>query len=78
MCFGFSTSSLLIQGRGGFISYSILTKIVDVVISINYNLFFIDIHNRTNQHSCADPNNHCDMILQYMCGDNVRNGITTQ
>ena len=33
---------------------------------------------RTIQHSCADQNNHCDMILQYMCGDNVRNGITTQ
>ncbi|XP_058950306.2 protein DD3-3 [Pocillopora verrucosa] len=32
----------------------------------------------TNQHSCADPNNHCDMILQYMCGDDVRDGITTQ
>lgn len=32
----------------------------------------------TIQHSCADQNNHCDMILQYMCGDNVRNGITTQ
>lgn len=32
----------------------------------------------TIQHSCADPNNHCEMILQYMCGDNVRNGITTQ
>ncbi|XP_078384681.1 protein DD3-3-like [Oculina patagonica] len=32
----------------------------------------------TNQHSCGDPNNHCDMILQYMCGDNVRDGITTQ
>lgn len=32
----------------------------------------------TNQHSCADPNNHCEMIFQYLCGDNVRNGITTQ
>ena len=36
------------------------------------------LHCRTNQHSCADPNNHCEMIFQYFCGDNVRNGITTQ
>lgn len=26
----------------------------------------------TNQHSCNDPNNHCNIVLQYMCGDNVR------
>lgn len=32
----------------------------------------------TNQHSCADPNNHCEMIFQYMCGDSVRDGTTTQ
>jgi hypothetical protein len=32
----------------------------------------------TNQHSCADPNNHCEQIVQYMCGDLVRDGATTQ
>ncbi|XP_001628323.2 protein DD3-3 [Nematostella vectensis] len=32
----------------------------------------------TNQHSCGDPNNHCEMVMQYMCGENVRDGVTTQ
>ena len=31
----------------------------------------------TNQHSCGDPNNHCEQILQYMCDDNVRDGTST-
>lgn len=32
----------------------------------------------TNQHSCGDQNSHCQLILQYMCGDLVRDGTTTQ
>ncbi|XP_059178744.1 protein DD3-3-like [Physella acuta] len=32
----------------------------------------------TNQHSCNNPNNHCELILQYMCADTVRDGATTQ
>ena len=32
----------------------------------------------TNQHSCNDPNNNCDIILQYMCSDDVRDGATTR
>jgi len=32
----------------------------------------------TNQHSCGDQNNHCEQILQYMCGDLVRDGATTK
>ena len=32
----------------------------------------------TNQHSCNDPNNNCDIILQYMCQDDVRDGATTR
>ena len=32
----------------------------------------------TNQHSCGDQNNHCEQILQYMCGDQVRDGATTK
>ncbi|CAB4024110.1 DD3-3-like [Paramuricea clavata] len=32
----------------------------------------------TNQHSCGDQNTHCEIILQYMCGDLVRDGTTTQ
>ena len=32
----------------------------------------------TNQHSCADPNNNCEVIIQYMCEDNVRDGASTQ
>ncbi|XP_071960552.1 protein DD3-3-like [Antedon mediterranea] len=31
----------------------------------------------TNQHSCGDQNNHCEIILQYMCGDWIRDGTTT-
>ncbi|XP_074661734.1 protein DD3-3-like [Tubulanus polymorphus] len=30
----------------------------------------------TNQHSCNNPNNHCEHIIQYMCGENVRDGST--
>uniref|UniRef100_A0A0B7ALW1 Protein DD3-3 n=3 Tax=Arion vulgaris TaxID=1028688 RepID=A0A0B7ALW1_9EUPU len=32
----------------------------------------------TNQHSCQNPNCHCDIILQYMCDNQVRDGATTQ
>ena len=32
----------------------------------------------TNQHSCNDPNNNCEIIIQYMCGDNLRDGTTTR
>lgn len=31
----------------------------------------------TNQHSCGDANSHCELVLQYMCGDHVRDGTTT-
>ncbi|XP_047136229.1 protein DD3-3 isoform X1 [Hydra vulgaris] len=31
----------------------------------------------TNQHSCGGPNANCDIILQYMCSDNLRDGYTT-
>ncbi|XP_031549697.1 protein DD3-3-like [Actinia tenebrosa] len=31
-----------------------------------------------NQHSCNDRNNHCELVLQYMCGDLVRDGTTTE
>ena len=32
----------------------------------------------TNQHSCGDQNSHCEQIVQYMCGDLVRDGVTIQ
>jgi len=32
----------------------------------------------TNQHSCGTSNNHCELILQYMCDDKIRDGSTTQ
>ena len=32
----------------------------------------------TNQHSCNDPNNNCEIIIQYMCGDNLRDGTITR
>jgi len=28
----------------------------------------------TNQHSCGGPNNNCELVMQYMCDDNMRNG----
>jgi hypothetical protein len=32
----------------------------------------------TNQHSCGNPNNNCDIILQYYCDANItRDGLTT-
>lgn len=31
----------------------------------------------TNQHSCGNPNNHCELIIQYMCGDLLRDGSVT-
>ena len=32
----------------------------------------------TNQHSCNDPNNNCNIIVQLMCQDDVRDGATTR
>jgi len=31
----------------------------------------------TNQHSCGNVNNHCELVFQYMCGDLIRDGTTT-
>ena len=31
----------------------------------------------TNQHSCGDPNNNCEIVFQYMCDDNLRDGAST-
>ena len=31
----------------------------------------------TNQHSCGDANNHCEIVFQYMCADTIRDGATT-
>ena len=31
---------------------------------------------RTNQHSCMNPNAHCELVIQYMCGDLVRDGAS--
>jgi len=30
----------------------------------------------TNQHQCGGPNNNCELVVQYMCGEKVRNGIS--
>jgi plastocyanin len=32
----------------------------------------------TNQHSCGGPNNNCELIVQYMCDDRLRDGTTTK
>jgi len=31
----------------------------------------------TNQHSCANPKALCNIVIQYMCGSQVRDGATT-
>ena len=31
----------------------------------------------TNQHSCGEENNECQIILQFMCADSIRDGNTT-
>ena len=28
----------------------------------------------TNQHSCGDPNSHCNIVYQYMCDPRLRDG----
>jgi len=30
----------------------------------------------TNQHQCGGDNNNCELVVQYMCSDKLRNGIT--
>jgi len=30
----------------------------------------------TNQHSCGGPNNNCELIIQYMCDDRIRDGTS--
>jgi len=32
----------------------------------------------TNQHACNNPKVHCNIIIQYMCGEEVRDGVTTE
>ena len=32
---------------------------------------------RTNQHGCGNEWNNCEIVLQYMCSDNIRDGTTT-
>jgi len=31
----------------------------------------------TNQHGCGNEWNNCEIVLQYMCNDNIRDGTTT-
>jgi len=31
----------------------------------------------TSQHSCGQENNHCELVIQFMCADSVRDGNTT-
>jgi hypothetical protein len=31
----------------------------------------------TNQHSCANPHAHCDLVIQYMCSESLRDGTVT-
>ncbi|XP_065192405.1 protein DD3-3-like [Sycon ciliatum] len=37
-----------------------------------------DVHFEwTNQHSCGNENNHCELIIQYHCDSTIRDGSTT-
>ena len=36
----------------------------------------VSLSSRTNQHSCGDVNNNCELILQYMCDPQIRDGAT--
>jgi hypothetical protein len=31
----------------------------------------------TNQHECSGVNNECNIVMQYMCADELRDGVTT-
>ena len=31
----------------------------------------------TNQHACNNPKVHCNIVIQYLCGDEVRDGTVT-
>ena len=31
----------------------------------------------TNQHSCGEVNNHCEIVVQYMCDSRIRDGART-
>nr|XP_039264371.1 protein DD3-3-like [Styela clava] len=54
------------NARGGY-NVGSLYYYVDSELSVEW----------TNQHSCGDLNNHCEVILQYMCSDTLRDGIST-
>ena len=41
------------------------------------NHWYVLFKRRTNQHSCGGPNNHCNIVIQYTCGDMMRDGTTT-
>merc|ERR1712125_164095 len=32
----------------------------------------------TAQHACNNPKVHCNVVIQYLCGDEVRDGVTTE
>eukprot|EP00056_Hartaetosiga_gracilis_P013768 m.231079 g.231079 ORF g.231079 m.231079 type:complete len:1329 (-) comp13895_c4_seq1:92-4078(-) len=32
----------------------------------------------TNQHGCGNDHNDCQIVIQYMCHDNLRDGVTTR
>jgi hypothetical protein len=38
---------------------------------------FLTWHGRTNQHGCGNEWNDCQIVIQYMCSPNLRDGTTT-
>lgn len=32
----------------------------------------------TNQHGCGNTDNMCEIVVQYMCDDRLRDGVTTR
>jgi hypothetical protein len=55
------------NNRGGY-NVGYMYYLQDSVLTIEW----------TNQHSCKSSNAHCEIIIQYMCHDNIRDGSDTR
>ena len=46
-------------------------------ILYSFLLFYFAYFHRTNQHGCGNEWNHCQLVMQYMCASDLRDGTTT-
>lgn len=67
----------------------IMEYLLEIIFNVLYEAFCLALSSskfpqqylisyRTNQHSCNNPNNHCNLVLQYMCHNLLRDGVTTR